>query len=248
MWGSAQCLNISRLDLPHNGYKSARAAAYLDFLSMSLQAANTKYLQYLVAYPLLTKSVTAGVFAGLNETVSSAISGEYQESTIAGRKVKHVFGPKILTMIVYGAFIVTPISHTMYGVLNKIFKGPNLSKKMKILQILTSLSTITPTLAAIFTAWVSIINVYRPPKDTSVDLQAELRKITAIVKGGLQKGYKKVLKTSLITSGVLLVIAQSFIPPQLWVVFFNVVYFFMGTYQNTKLKLQTRNAKKLKDE
>lgn len=258
MWGiGCEIRNRFRNRLPDSGpapqcYKTARVCLLIKlFLAdrfMSLKAANTKYLQYLVEYPLLTKSVTAGVLAGLNETISTGLSGEYRETTIAGRKVKHVFSPKILTMIVYGALIVTPISHNMYAVLNQVFKGPNLSKKMKILQILTSLSTITPTLAAIFTAWVSIINVYRPPKDLAIDPVTELKKIATIVKGGLKNGYKRVLKTSLVTSGILLVIAQSFIPPQLWVVFFNLVYFFMGTYQNTKLKLQTRNLKEKKDE
>lgn len=214
---------------------------------MSLKAANTKYLQYLVTYPLLTKSVTAGVLAGLNETISTGLSGEYRETTVAGRKIKHVLSPKILTMIVYGAFIITPISHTMYGVLNRVFKGPNLSKKMKVLQILTSLSTITPTLPAVFTAWVSIINVYRPPTK-GFDPVVELEKIGRIIRGGLQKGYKRVLKTSLVTSAILLVIAQSFIPPQLWVVFFNLVYFFMGTYQNTKLKIQAKKMREQKEQ
>jgi hypothetical protein len=45
-------------------------------------------------------------------------------------------------------------------------------------------------------------------------------------------------------SAVSLVIAQKYIDPQLWVVFFSVVSFCVGTYQNTKLKRKQLAMKK----
>ena len=200
--------------------------------AVTFQSLNAQYLAYLMQYPLLTKSATSGVFNGLNETVSSIITNEYKETKICGIKVKHVFSAKLLKMIIYGALIATPISHNMYAVINKIYKPP-LTKKQKILQLLTSLLTVTPTISACFVSWISIINNYQR---TSCNPIAELRKILFIVKAGLKKGYLPVLKSSLTTSFFALLVAQNFIRPELWVVFFNLVYFCLGTYQNTKLK------------
>lgn len=214
----------------------------------TLQALNAQYLAYLLQYPLLTKSITSGVFSGLNETVASVITNEYKETKVLGFKIKHVFSDKLLKMIIYGALIATPISHNMYAVINKIYKPP-LTGKQKILQLLTSLLTVTPTISACFVSWIAIINNY---KCTSCNPITELKKILFIVKAGLKKGYFPVLKSSLTTSFFALLVAQKFVRPELWVVFFNLVYFFLGTYQNTKLKkLQKQqrlaDAEKLKE-
>lgn len=93
-------------------------------MATTFQALNAQYLAYLMQYPLLTKSITSGIFSGLNETVSSIITNEYKETKVLGIKVKHVFSEKLLKMIIYGALIATPISHNMYAVINKIYKPP----------------------------------------------------------------------------------------------------------------------------
>ncbi|CAK9437770.1 uncharacterized protein LODBEIA_P21480 [Lodderomyces beijingensis] len=198
---------------------------------MSFQELNAQYLAYLAQYPLATKSVTSGILNGLNETISSAITNEYKESRILGLKIKHVFSSKLVKMIIYGSLISTPISHKMYGVINKIFKGP-LTPKQKILQILTSLFTVTPTLSACFVAWIGLINNYQP-KSFSI---CEIGRIYTVIKTSLQKGYLPVLRSSMVTSFLALVVAQKFVKPELWVVFFNLIFFVLGTYQNTKLK------------
>lgn len=208
---------------------------------MTLRKANAQYLLYLSKFPLLTKSVTAGILAGLNEVIASSLTKDFQKINMRDREIKHVFSPKLLTMIIYGSFIVTPISHKMYGTLNKIFRD-NLSFGMKFLQILTSLTTITPTLAAVFTSWVAIINNYKLPSNLKTfDAHTELLKIRSIVVKGLKSNYLTILKTSVMTSLVSLVIAQNFIKAELWVVFFNAVYFVLGTIQNTKMKRLNRN-------
>lgn len=202
---------------------------------------NDEYLKYLSRYPLLTKSITAGILAALNESIASLVTKDIktQKITVRNRTIqlKHVFSPKILTMILYGSLIVTPISHVMYGFINKIFKGPNLSKTKKIGQILTSLSTVTPALGAIYVSWLSIINNYET-------WSQDIKKIPLVVKQGLKQSYFTILKTSVMTSLVSLTIAQNFIDPELWVVFFNFVYFIIGTFQNIKVK----KAQQLKQE
>ncbi|CAK7904545.1 hypothetical protein CAAN1_13S00848 [[Candida] anglica] len=214
---------------------------------------NAQYLAYLAKYPLLTKSVTAAALSGLNETLASTLAKDIKTVKIAGIKVKHVLSPKIVTMMIYGAFIVTPTSHYLYGVLNRIFKGPNLTLPMKIAQIITSLCTITPTLSALFTSWISLINNYSLPSHKQLqnlhlsDIKEELGKMAQIISIGLQRNYFGILKSSVVTSICTLTIAQNFIKPELWVVFFNVVYFVLGTIQNTKIKLSEKKIEK-KDE
>ena len=153
---------------------------------------------------------------GVDQRVSGNESCRYQDQTCVY--------PEIVDNDYLWELYCHPISHYMYFIINnKIFKGP-LTKSGKILQILTSLSTVTPTLAACFVSWIALINNYKLPKG-SINPIAELNKIVAIVRAGLKKGYFGVLKSSLVTSSVALVIAQKFVPPELWVVFFNVVYF-----------------------
>ena len=156
---------------------------------------NKQYLTYLVKYPLLTKAVTAGVFSGLSEIVSSGITNEFKETVVFGKyKVKHFFTRKLLTMIIYGSLIATPISHNLYEIINnKLFVG-TLTTKGKILKILTSLSTVTPLLSACFTAWIALINNYEIGKEFSPC--TEIKKIIAIAKAGLKKGYTCLLYTS----------------------------------------------------
>ncbi|KAI5953116.1 hypothetical protein KGF54_002487 [Candida jiufengensis] len=201
---------------------------------LTLQSLNTEYLAYLIKYPLLTKSITSGILSGLNETISSAITNEYKETKILGFNIKHVFSPKLINMIIYGSLISTPISHNLYGIINQIFKPP-LSSKQKILRLLTSLFTVTPLITACFVSWISIINNYKINLKNFNPIN-EILKLINIIKAGLKKGYLTTLKTSLIVSFLSLIIANNYIQPELWVVFFNIVFFILGTYQNTKLK------------
>lgn len=208
---------------------------------------NDQYLAYLIKYPLLTKSVTAGILAAFNESIASIITKDFKinkfkilgiDKTIT---IKHFLSTKILTMIIYGSLIVTPISHNLYSIINKIFKGPNLSKKAKFLQILTSLSTVTPILSGVFVSWLSIINNYKLPSTiNTIDCKIEFGKIFRIIKSGLGENYFTILKSSILTSLSSLIIAQNFIKPELWVVFFNFVYFIIGTLQNIKIKKAQR--------
>lgn len=204
---------------------------------------NQKYLLLLAQYPLLTKSVTAGVLAAVNELVASAISGQYTKTTVTfrGKKytVPHVFTTKTLLMVVYGSLIATPISHVLYQALNRVF-GANLTPAMRVLQIATSLCTISPTLSGVFASWLSIINGYRC---TSNDVGKEMAKIRQLVKEGLRRSFWGIYRSAAVTSLFSLIIAQKFLPPQLWVLFFTIVFFVLGTIQNTRFKLSQKKKK-----
>lgn len=208
---------------------------------------NAKYLACLAQYPLLTKSVTAGVLAAINELVATAISGDYHETKVRifekSRTIRHVLSAKTLLMIVYGALVATPISHQLYKILNRVFPG-KLSPVMKIVQIITLLCTVSPTLNAVFVAWLSVINEYRM---SSTDVKKELAKLMLVIKEGLKKNFWLIYGSSAPTSLFSIAFAQTFLPPELWVVFFNVVFFVLGTIQNTKFKLNLRKQRLLQE-
>lgn len=212
-----------------------------------MSSLNKAYLSWLSQYPLLTKSVTAGVLAAVNELVATAVSGEYHKTsfTVRGHKyeIKHVLSKKTLLMVVYGAFVATPLSHQLYKIINRVFQG-KLGPMMKVLQILTSLCTVTPTLSAAFASWLSVINGY---KVSSSDTSKELARVRLVISDGLRRNFWLVYRSSAQTSTVSLIFAQSFLPPELWVVFFTVVFFVLGTVQNTKFKLGQR-AQRLQQE
>lgn len=206
---------------------------------------NAKYLACLAQYPLLTKSVTSGVLAALNELIATAVSGQYNETTVnvLGKKIKtrHIFSKKTLLMVIYGAFIATPISHQLYVVLGRLFPG-KLSPARKAAQIITSLCTISPVLSAVFVSWLSVINGYRVKTS---DVKQELQRVVLVIKAGMKTSFWPIYRKSAQTTLVAMVFAQSFLPQQLWVVFFTFVFFVLGTIQNTRFKLsQAAQARK----
>ena len=56
------------------------------------------------------------------------------------------------------------------------------------------------------------------------------------VKATVRVGFWRVMKVSWITSPICLAFAQKFLPDHLWVPFFNLVAFIIGTYINTVTK------------
>lgn len=190
---------------------------------------NQLYLSYLAAYPLATKSATAAVLATLNESIATSITDLTRK-----QKRPQFLEPKvlkkILQMLIYASLFVTPVSHAYYNQLARLFKG-KLNWKYKVLQILTSLVTISPFLSAAYVSWISAMNA-----ETNASSRLSIVK-SAVVKG-LRNNFWLVYRTSAITSTVAIAAAQVLIPTELWVVFFNVVYFVLGTYQNTKMKLR----------
>lgn len=56
------------------------------------------------------------------------------------------------------------------------------------------------------------------------------------VRATVKVGFWKVMRVSWITSPICLAFAQKFLPDQLWIPFFNIVSFIIGTYINTVTK------------
>lgn len=56
------------------------------------------------------------------------------------------------------------------------------------------------------------------------------------VRATVKVGFWKVMRVSWVTSPICLAFAQKFLPDQLWVPFFNLISFIIGTYINTVTK------------
>ena len=59
---------------------------------------------------------------------------------------------------------------------------------------------------------------------------------TGQIKAAFKSGYLPMMKTSWMLSPVSMAVAQKFLPPTVWVPFFNLVAFTFGTYVNTTIK------------
>lgn len=209
---------------------------------------NERYLAALSKNPLLTKMVTSGVLSSLNEIIASISSRELQKKKIKvfGREqaLSHPFSSKIGLMVIYGALLSTPVAHYYYGFLNKVFGGKQ-SPRTKLLQLAVTLCTLSPFLSGVYVSWLSIINSYN---FSSRGIRLELCLLLAVVKAGLRNNFWLVYRMSAVTSLIALTLAQNFVPPELWVVFTNFVYFIVGTVQNTKIKIRQRNERLKKSE
>lgn len=62
------------------------------------------------------------------------------------------------------------------------------------------------------------------------------------VRATVRAGFFPVMKVSWITSPIALAFAQKFLPEHLWVPFFNLVAFVIGTYVNTVTKKKRLEA------
>lgn len=207
---------------------------------------NEKYLQHLKKHPLLTKAVTTAVLSLLNESIASLISRDLKTLKVCKSiTLRHPFSVKLLLLALFGGCINAPITHFGFKYLNKLIRPP-LTVRKQLLQIVTSLLTITPVLSTLLVSYISVINSKKPfeVRKLLLNQDGELSRAAATIRLGLQTSLLTVMKTSWIVSPLTLVVSQVYIPQELWAVFNNCVFFVLGTAQNTFLKLNNRKAQK----
>jgi len=186
----------------------------------------TLYLQQLTMNPLRTKAITSGVLSGLQEYVAQELSG-----TSSRRKGKAKEGDqkqiysglvdeKVVKMALYGFLISGPLGHFLFEALNKYFKNRT-GAGAKFMQILASNLIIAPIQNAVYLVAMAIIAGVKKPAQ-----------IAATVKGS----FWPIMTMSWTVSPLAMMLAQKFLPPQLWVPFFNLVGFVFGVLANTKAK------------
>ncbi|KAG7881186.1 hypothetical protein KL938_003316 [Ogataea parapolymorpha] len=213
---------------------------------------NRKYLDTLENRPLATKALTAAILNGLNEQLATCFAGESRKSTIKiGSKevqLSHSITKRVPLMFLYGLLINGPFTHYAYKLLHLAYRPP-LGPRKRLAQILTSMVTITPAISALMISYISLISNINIAniKDLS-SAKTELLDVLWKTKVALQKSLVSVIRSSWVSSPIFMLVAQSFLKPNQWAVFFNFCYFVLGTYNNTiikrRLKEQKSNAEK----
>jgi len=171
--------------------------------------------------------VTSGTLSFLQEILGSSLAGvPIARPSKDASAVGHILAAtridsKSLKMGAYGAFIAAPMSHYLVGILQKFFAGKT-SATARVAQILANNIFIAPIQTIVFLASMAVINGAK-----------SFEEIKRAVKGG----FFSVIRITWVASPLTMVIAQKFIPAELWVPFFNSVTFALGTYFNAKVKL-----------
>ncbi|TDZ29135.1 PXMP2/4 family protein 3 [Colletotrichum sidae] len=171
------------------------------------------YIKQLEENPLRTKMLTAGTLAGAQELIASFLAKDRN-------KHGNYFTSRVPKMAAYGAIVSAPLGHFLIWALQKTFAGRT-SLRAKILQIIVSNLIIAPIQNSVYLTAMALIAGAKT-----------YHQVRATVK----VGFWKVMKVSWITSPLCLAFAQKFLPDQLWVPFFNLVAFIIGTYINTITK------------
>ncbi|KAF8761174.1 Mpv17 / PMP22 family [Rhizoctonia solani] len=200
------------------------------------------YLQQLSTRPLTTKAVTSGILSFLQEILASHIArvpsslppknAPTYSRALAAAKID----ARALKLAIYGFFISAPMNHFFVGLLQRAFAGRT-GTGAKIAQIVASNLIVAPIQCAVYLASMAIVNGAKTTEE-----------IIKTVKGGFTKVIRVASMDNFSDSHGY---CSKFIAPELWVPFFNMIQFMMGTFFNTQIKKaklrQERAAQARKD-
>ncbi|EJD04055.1 uncharacterized protein FOMMEDRAFT_19367 [Fomitiporia mediterranea MF3/22] len=198
------------------------------------------YVAQLATHPLRTKAITAGALCFIQEVLASHVANSpVQRPPKVSPRVAHALAiakvdVKAFKMAVYGFFVSAPLGHVLVGLLQKVFAGRT-GARARVAQILASNLLVAPIQSVVYLASMAIINGAKSIDD---------------VVRTVKSGFMSVMRMTWITSPLAMVIAQKFLPQELWVPFFNLVGFSMGTYFTIRVKkarLLAEKAKKAKE-
>ncbi|KZS95954.1 hypothetical protein SISNIDRAFT_451605 [Sistotremastrum niveocremeum HHB9708] len=199
------------------------------------------YLNQLNKHPLRTKMITGGVLSFLQEILAGQLAGAPTPPLSKIHPiVAHVLSQagvdaKAIKMAIYGFLISAPMGHVLVGLLQKAFAGRT-SARAKLAQLLANNIFIAPIQTTVFLASMAVINGVRDPNT-----------ILNIIKSR----FLSVIKITWVASPLTIASAQRFLAPELWVPYFNLVAFTIGTYVNMKIKKHTmaveRKAQKARE-
>ncbi|PCH33760.1 hypothetical protein WOLCODRAFT_135300 [Wolfiporia cocos MD-104 SS10] len=184
------------------------------------------YLASLAAHPLRTKAITTSVLQFVQEVLATHLAGVPAQRVpkdaplYAHALARAKINTKAPRMALYGLCVSAPLSHTLVGLMQKLFAGKT-GLGAKIGQLLVSNLVIAPMQVAVYLSCTAIINGARTFDDVAKTVKA---------------GFMSALRVTWMTLPLTIVIAQRYLASELWVPFINLVQFITGTYFNTKLK------------
>lgn len=192
-----------------------------------------KYLNELVAHPLRTKAITTATLCLLQEVLGSNFAG------IPPRVPRHApfflrvlaqyhIDAKALKMALYGFLVSAPMSHVLVGAIQKAFAGKT-GTSARVQQIIANNLLVAPIQATIYLSSIAIIN--------------GTKTLDGIIKT-VKAGFLPVLRITWVVSPLSMFVAQKYVPQHLWVPFFSLIQFVLGTVFNTRVKKQRLAASK----
>ncbi|KIM32636.1 hypothetical protein M408DRAFT_326412 [Serendipita vermifera MAFF 305830] len=180
--------------------------------------------------------ITAGILSFLQEVIANHVAGvPFQTSKYSPPLERALAAAKVngraIKMALYGSLISAPLNHVLVGTLQKMFAGKT-GTKDRVLQLLAGNLFVAPIQATVYLASMAVIN-----GATSIDS----------IKAFVAKGMMPMLKILWVSSPTATIFAQTLLPHELWVPFFNVVSLSVGTFFSVKVKrTQLASARKAK--
>ncbi|CUS21617.1 LAQU0S03e06722g1_1 [Lachancea quebecensis] len=205
----------------------------------------TRYNVLLTRYPLLTKMATGAVLSAVSELVSqltttSKAKDSNEKRLSMSQKLAHALQKpsyrKLLSMFLYGGLVNAPINHFCYGWITR-FTSQNVTPKWKrMAQLCGSWFIVSPIQVFFLVIALTLVNLDQEAYKLSQKLNA--------VKTSLRSRYGPMFSSSVVSATAFVSIAQQFITPEKWSVFFSFAYAALNTGQNIYLKRGSKDSSK----
>ncbi|SCU80469.1 LADA_0B07646g1_1 [Lachancea dasiensis] len=191
--------------------------------------------------PLLTKIATGAVLSALSELISQFTTPSVQTlgENDDGRpksslqKVKSLLQKpkycKLLVMLLYGGLVNAPINHYFYGWITQFTNRSVAPRWKRLAQLCGSWFVVSPIQVLGLITALTLVN--SPEQQMS-------HKLTAVA-ASLRARYGPMLTSSVISSTAFVSIAQQYISPEKWSVFFSLAYAVLNTGQNIYMKISS---------
>ncbi|OAV96304.1 hypothetical protein PTTG_12367 [Puccinia triticina 1-1 BBBD Race 1] len=192
------------------------------------------YIGSLLSRPLLTKSCTSATLSFLQEVLASKLADERPTVVSSGYKpldYAQSLGVSVraIKLTAYGGLISAPLSHGLMKLLHRVFPNHESSDKSKLGMILASMLITGPIQNSVYLIAMGAIEGLKSQKEIYFFWKNTIGILT---------------KMSIILGTLSTIIANRFLSKELWVPFFNLVGFVLGTYVNFLNKKKQKGAAK----
>ncbi|KAH9469642.1 hypothetical protein MJO28_004498 [Puccinia striiformis f. sp. tritici] len=188
------------------------------------------YIASLLSRPLLTKSCTSATLSFFQEVLASKFAEEKVTIIPTGYNLLDYtqsigISARAIKLTAYGGLISAPLSHALMKILHRLFPDHESSDKSKIGMILASMLITGPIQNSAYLIAMGAIEGLKSQKEIFFFWKKTIGILT---------------KMSIIVGTLSTILANKFLSKELWVPFFNLVGFVLGTYVNFLNKKKRR--------
>ncbi|PLW10616.1 hypothetical protein PCANC_03222 [Puccinia coronata f. sp. avenae] len=178
------------------------------------------YIASLLSRPLLTKSCTSATLSFFQEVLASTLAHEQNDIVPTGYNLLDYLQSigislRAIKLTAYGGLISAPLSHALMKVLHRLFPNHESSDKSKLGLVLASILINGPIQNSAYLIAMGVIGGLKSQKDLYLFWKKTIGLLT---------------KMSILVGMLSTIIANKFVSKELWVPFFNLVGFVLGTY------------------